>query len=134
MEKGTIIYFGTTCKGSGHGATLLKGSFDSRDEMSEFERWIDGLTDRQDLQKFWPTRGTFATITFDRGTWFGVNLSPHDERGGSKTVLYVEGLHLRRRSFGAAFGLAQDDNLDAASHSLHKSLILPSKDAAPCGM
>ena len=82
MEKGTILYFGTTCKGSGHGATLLKGSFDSRDEMSEIEGWIDGLSDRQDLQKYWPTRGTFA------------NLSPHDERGGSKTVLYVEGLHL----------------------------------------
>ena len=94
MEKGTILYFGTTCKGSGHGATLLKGSFDSRKEMSDIERWIDGLSDRDDLQQFWPSRRTFATINFDRGTWFGVNLSPHDERGGSKTVLYVDGLHL----------------------------------------
>lgn len=94
MEKGTILYFGTTCKGSGYGTTLLKGSFDSPQEMSDIERWIDGLSDRNDLQQFWPSRRTFATINFDRGTWFGVNLSPHDERGGSKTVLYVDGLHL----------------------------------------
>lgn len=94
MEKGTILYFGTTRKGSGHGATLLKGSFDSPQEMSDIESWIDGLSERNDLQQFWPSRRTFATINFDRGTWFGVNLSPHDERGGSKTVLYVDGLHL----------------------------------------
>ena len=51
-----------------------------------------------------------------------------------KVFRWAEGLHLRRRSFDAAFGLAQDDNVDAASHSLHKSLILPAKDAALCRM
>lgn len=93
-EKGTVVYFGTTAKASGHTATLLSGSFKDRHEKSEFERWCDNLSNREDLHGFWPTRGTFATIHFDCGTWFGVNLSPHDNRGGSKTVLFVFGMFL----------------------------------------
>lgn len=92
--KGTVVYFGTSGKGSGHNVTLLSGSFKDRHEEAEFERWCDGLSSREDLRGFWPTKGTFATIQFECGTWFGVNLSPHDDRGGSKTVLYVHGLHL----------------------------------------
>ncbi len=93
-EKGTVVYFGTSSESSGHHAELLSGSFESRQEKSEFESWCDGLSNREDLRGFWPTAGTFATIHFQCGTWFGVNLSPHDDRGGSKTVLYVHGLHL----------------------------------------
>lgn len=93
-EKGTVVYFGTTGRGSGYNATLLSGSFENRQEESEFERWCDGLSDRSDLRGFWPKSSTFATINFECGTWFGVNLSPHDDRPGGKTVLYVHGLHL----------------------------------------
>ena len=93
-EKGTVVYFGTSGRSSGHHATLLSGSFKDRHEESKFESWCDGLSSRKDLRGFWPTNGTFATIHFECGTWFGVNLSPHDDRGGSKTVLYVHGLHL----------------------------------------
>lgn len=93
-EKGTVVYFGTTNRGSGHNATLLSGKFKDYRAQADFEKWCDGLSSREDLQGFWPTKRTFATINFECGTWFGVNLSPHDERGGSKTVLYVHGLHL----------------------------------------
>lgn len=101
MKKGTALYFGTSSKGSGHHAELLNGAFDNRKERSEIEVWLDNLSERDDLRGYWPTRGTFATIQFERGTWFGVNLSPHDERDGSKTVLYVEGLHLSEQQMVA---------------------------------
>lgn len=91
MEKGTILYFGTTCKGGGHNITLLKGRFDNREEESEKAAWLDGLSNRKDLQQFWPKYGSFGTIHFVCGTLYGVNLSPHDDRPGSKTYLYVEG-------------------------------------------
>lgn len=90
-KKGTVVYFGTTGKGSGHGATVLSGSFENIHEQREFERWLDGLSNRSDLRGYWPKRSTFATINFECGTWFGVNLSPHDDRPGSKTVLFVFG-------------------------------------------
>lgn len=94
MEKGSIIYFGTTFKCSGHNITLLKGRFDNREEESDKSAWLDGLIDRKDLQQFWPKYDSFFTIPFECGTLYGVNLSPHDIRKGSKTYIYVEGEYL----------------------------------------
>ena len=95
MEKGTILYFGTTGRWSGHNVTLLKGKFDSPNEESDFAAWLDNLAERNDLiNKYWYDNRKFSTIVFENGTWFGINLSPHDKRPGSKTVLFVYGLTL----------------------------------------
>lgn len=92
MEKGTVLYFGTTNRWSGHSITLLEGKFDSSVEESDFAAWLDNLSNRNDLiNKYWRDYRKFSTIIFTNGTWFGINLSPHDKRPGCKTVLFVYG-------------------------------------------
>lgn len=100
IEKGTVVYFGTDgCPG--HFAHLLSGSFGEREDKRKLENWLDRVDGRDDLRGFWPTLGTFATINFDCGTLFGCCLSPDDERGASKTWLYVHGQGLTEQQMVA---------------------------------
>ena len=95
MQKGTIAYFGTSDTCAGHFPEIYAGGYvDRRRDSNEFSNWCESMSNREDLRKFWPTKGTFATIVFECGTLFGCLLSPYDERGGSKTFLYVHGYSL----------------------------------------
>lgn len=95
MKEDTIIYFGTTRQGSGHGATVIRGGFDDYLEQASVERQLDNLENNKacmDLYK--RSNDRFNTIRFTDGTIFFCLLSPDDERGGSKTMVYVRNQQL----------------------------------------
>lgn len=92
MKENTIVYFGTTHKGSGHGATVIKGGFDSFDEQGRIERNLDLIDSIKEVHhsiKNSPDK--FGVFHFREGTAALYLLSPHDHRGGSKTMVFAFG-------------------------------------------
>lgn len=95
MKENTIVYFGTTHKGSGHGAEVIKGGFDNFDEQAYWERLLDKVDDIGEVRySILNSPDKFAVIHFGEGTAALYLLSPHDHRGGSKTMVFAFGQQL----------------------------------------
>ena len=95
MKENTIVYFGTTHKGSGHGTTVIKGGFDDFQEQGRIERnldLIDSFTHVRFSIKNSPDK--FGVFHFREGTAALYLLSPHDHRVGSKTMVFAFGQQL----------------------------------------
>ena len=95
MKENTIVYFGTTFKGSGHGTTVIKGGFDDFQEQGRIERnldLIDSFTHVRFSIKNSPDK--FGVFHFREGTAALYLLSPHDHRVGSKTMVFAFGQQL----------------------------------------
>ena len=90
MKENTIVYFGTTHKGSGHGATVIKGGFDSFDERNL--DLIDSIKEVRHSIVNSPDK--FGVFHFREGTAALYLLSTHDHRGGSKTMVFAFGQQL----------------------------------------
>lgn len=92
MKENTIVYFGTTHKGSGHGATVIKGGFDSFDEQGRIERNLDLIDSFKEVRhSIRNSPDKFGVFHFREGTAALYLLSPHDHRGGSKTMVFAFG-------------------------------------------
>ena len=92
MKENTIVYFGTTFKGSGHGATVIKGGFNDFQEQGRIERNLDLIDSFKEVRhsiKNSPDK--FGVFHFREGTAALYLLSPHDHRGGSKTMVFAFG-------------------------------------------
>ena len=90
MKENTIVYFGTTHKGSGHGAEVIKGGFDNFDEQAYWERLLDKVDDIKEVRHLIRNSpDKFGVIHFGEGTAALYLLSPHDHRGGSKTMVFA---------------------------------------------
>lgn len=92
MKENTIVYFGTTHKGSGHGAEVIEGGFDSFEEQGRIERNLDLIDSIKEVRhsiKNSPDK--FGVFHFREGTAALYLLSPHDHRGGSKTMVFAFG-------------------------------------------
>lgn len=90
MKENTIVYFGTSHKGSGHGATVIKGGFDNFDEQAYWERLLDTVDNIGEVRySIRNSPDKFAVIHFGEGTAALYLLSPHDHRGGSKTMVFA---------------------------------------------
>lgn len=98
MVEKSIIYFGTTRKGSGHGATVIEGGFDDWSEQHDIEIALDKFETYEGVWKFFQeSKEPFNTIKFHDCTIFGCLKSPDDHRGGSKTLLAVFHRHLSEK-------------------------------------
>ena len=92
MKENTIVYFGTTHKGSGHGATVIKGGFDSFDEQGRIERNLDLIDSFKEVRhSIRNSPDKFGVFHFREGTAALYLLSPYDHRGGSKTMVFAFG-------------------------------------------
>lgn len=95
MKENTIVYFGTTHKGSGHGAEVIKGGFDNFDEQGRIERNLDLIDSIPDVRhSIRNSPDKFGVFHFREGTAALYLLSPHDHRGGSKTMVFAFGQQL----------------------------------------
>lgn len=95
MKENTIVYFGTTHKGSGHGAEVIKGGFDNFDEQAYWERLLDSVDNIKEVRHLIRNSpDKFGVIHFGEGTAALYLLSPHDHRGGSKTMVFAFGQQL----------------------------------------
>lgn len=94
MKQGSIIYFGTTYKGSGHHAEVVRGGFDSYEEQCEWEKYFDRIEYIQEIVDFISkSSDKFGTFHFNNGTMSLYLLSPDDDRVGCKTILFAYGVH-----------------------------------------
>lgn len=95
MKENTIVYFGTTFKGSGHGATVIKGGFDDFQEQGRIERNLDLIDSFKEVRhSIRNSPDKFGVFHFREGTAALYLLSPHDHRGGSKTMAFAFGQQL----------------------------------------
>lgn len=95
MKENTIVYFGTTHKGSGHGAEVIKGGFNSFDEQAYWERLLDKVDNIKEVRHLIRNSpDKFGVIHFGEGTAALYLLSPHDHRGGCKTMVFAFGQQL----------------------------------------
>lgn len=95
MKENTIVYFGTTFKGSGHGATVIKGGFDDFQEQGRIERNLDLIDSFKEVRhSIRNSPDKFGVFHFREGTAALYLLSPHDHSGGSKTMVFAFGQHL----------------------------------------
>lgn len=95
MKENTIVYFGTTYKGSGHRAEVIKGGFDNFDEQVYWERLLDNVDNIGEVRySIRNSTDKFAVIHFEEGTAALYLLSPHDHRGDSKTMAFAFGQQL----------------------------------------
>ena len=95
MKENTIVYFGTTHKGSGHGAEVIEGGFDSFEEQARVERNLDLIDSIPDVcASIRNSPDKFGVFHFREGTAALYLLSPHDHRGGSKTMVFAFGQQL----------------------------------------
>ena len=95
MKENTIVYFGTTFPGSGHGATVIKGGFDDFQEQGRIERNLDLIDSIKEVRysiKNSPDK--FGVFHFREGTAALYLLSPHDHREGCKTMAFAFGQQL----------------------------------------
>lgn len=83
MDKRKVAYFGTQGN-AGHYAVPICGNF-TRDELREIEH-----IDCDNFDKVFNTK-EFKIAKFGRYTIFGFPASPDDKRGGSKTVILIDG-------------------------------------------
>lgn len=92
MKENTIVYFGTTFPGSGHGATAIKGGFDDFQEQGRIERNLDLIDSFKEVRhSIRNSPDKFGVFHFREGTAALYLLSPHDHRGGSKTMVFAFG-------------------------------------------
>lgn len=92
MKENTIVYFGTTFPGSGHGATVIKGGFDDFQEQGRIERNLDLIDNFKEVRhSIRNSPDKFGVFHFREGTAALYLLSPHDHRGGSKTMVFAFG-------------------------------------------
>lgn len=95
MKENTIVYFGTTHKGSGHGADVIQGGFNDWDEKAYWERVFDSIDEflsvRDSIRN---SPDKFGVFHFGEGTAALYLLSPHDHRGRSKTMVFAFGQQL----------------------------------------
>lgn len=92
MKENTIVYFGTTFPGSGHGATVIKGGFDDIQEQGRIERNLDLIDSFKEVRhSIRNSPDKFGVFHFREGTAALYLLSPHDHRGGSKTMVFAFG-------------------------------------------
>ena len=95
MKENTIVYFGTTHKGSGHGATVIKGGFNDFQEQGRIERNLDLIDSFKEVRhSIRNSPDKFGVFHFREGTAALYLLSPHDHRGGSKTMAFAFGQQL----------------------------------------
>lgn len=98
MKQGSIIYFGTIYKGSGHRAEVVRGGFDNYEEQCEWEKHFDRIEYVQGIVEFISkSSDQFGTFYFDDGTISLYLLSPDDDRVGCKTILFAYGVHYSER-------------------------------------
>lgn len=92
MKENTIVYFGTTFPGSGHGATVIKGGFDDIQEQGRIERNLDLIDSFKEVRhSIRNSPDKFGVFHFREGTAALYLLSPHDHREGSKTMVFAFG-------------------------------------------
>lgn len=92
MKENTIVYFGTTHKGSGHGATVIQGGFDDFQEQGRIERNLDLIDSFKEVRhSIRNSPDKFGVFHFREGTAALYLLSPHDHREGSKTMVFAFG-------------------------------------------
>ena len=90
MKENTIVYFGTTFPGSGHGATVIKGGFDDFQEQGRIERNLDLIDSFKEVRhSIRNSPDKFGVFHFREGTAALYLLSPHDHRVGSKTMVFA---------------------------------------------
>lgn len=95
MKENTIVYFGTTHKGSGHGADVIQGGFNDWNEQAYWERIFDSIDNFSSVRNsIRNSPDKFGVFNFNEGTAALYLLSSHDHRGGSKTMVFAFGQQL----------------------------------------
>ena len=94
MKENTIVYFGTTFPGSGHGADVIKGGFDSFEEKGRIERNLDLIDSFKEVRvSINNSPDKFGVFHFREGTAAGPYCKhEHGEEG----LLHPEDHHHRR--------------------------------------